>query len=269
MYYFSKIYRHRIIWAIVIPAISSLFFSIGATFAEPQVMHQYIKFFFYLNDPQNELAMMLTLIVYFVFLCCLIGVFTDDLQMHVTYCFTRKKNIMQWYFSMVALLAALSALVVLSYTLCGSAIILIFENYSAADFIVELSALIKTIILVWMFVFTASLFLNVMTLLIKKKYILPTAIVALSFFAAFIPFSIKNENTILLSLNPIARLNASLHTDILNTPYFERYSGSIDVNVYNLRFWDSFVYFASLSILAIIIGIIIVKKTDIAMKTED
>lgn len=269
MYYISKIYRHRIIWAIVIPAISSLFFSLAATSAEPQVMNQYIRFFFYANDPQTEFAMMLTLIVYFVFLCCLTGVFTDDLQTHVTYCFTRKKNIMQWYFSMVALLVALSAIAVLSYTLCGSAIILIFENYPAADFIVELNALLKTIILVWMFVFSTSLFLNVMTLLIKKKYILPTLIVALSFFAAFIPFSIKNENTILLSLNPIVRFNASLHTDILNTPYFEKYANSVNVDVYNLRFWDSFLYFVALSTLAFVIGIIIVKKTDIAMKTEE
>lgn len=269
MHYFSKTYRQRIIWATVIPAITAIFFSIAAASVEQQIANQYIKLFFYANDPQTEFAMILSMIVYFVFLCCLTGIFTDDLQIQITYCFTRKKNIMKWYFSMTGLLLLLSVISVLSYTLCGSIIIFILGNYSFSVFFIEINVLLKIIILVWLFVFCISFFINVIALFIKKKYIMPVMTVILSALAACLPFSIEKEKTILMSVNPIARLNASLHTDILNTAYFEDYANGIDVNLFDLKFGESVFYFIFLSAIAFVIGIIAVKKTDIAMKTEE
>lgn len=269
MYYLLKTYRHRTIWSMVIPFITAVFFSLAASSVNEQITNQYIKLFFYANDPQTVFAMLLSMIVYFVFLCCLTGVFTDDLQIRTTYCFTRKRNLLKWYFSMIRLLIFLSVISVLSYLLCGSIIIFILGNYTLSNFFFEINVLFKILILVWLFVFSVSFFINVLSLFIRKKYIMPIMIVMLSAFTACLSFSIKNENILLTSINPIARLNASLHTDILSTSYFENYSNSIDVHLFNLRFSGSVLYFIILSLIAFIIGIIAIKKTDIAIKMEE
>lgn len=269
MYYFFKTYRYRTIWSIVIPFITAVFFSIAATSGDKQLTNQYINLFFYANDPQTVLALLLSLIVFFVFLCCLTGIFTDDLQIQITYCFTRKRNLLKWYFSMIQLLVFLSVISLLSYSLCGSIIIFIFGNFTPSDFFFEINVLFKIIILVWLFVFSVSFFINVLSLFIRKKYIMPIMTVMLSAFAACLPFSIKNENKVLVSINPIARLNASLHTDVLSTSYFEKYSDSINVHLFDLRFLGSVFYFIFLSLIAFIIGIIAIKKTDIAIKMEE
>lgn len=262
-------YRYRTICSIVIPAITAIFFSLAAISDSQQITDQYIKLFFYANDPQTVFAMFLSLIVYFVFLCCLAGVFTDDLQIQITYCFIRKRNLLKWFFSMTRVLFFLSLISILSYSLCGSIIFYIFGNHSFSDFFLEINVLIKIIFLVWLFIFSFSFLINVMALFIRKKFIMPVIVVILSIFTACLPLSIKNKSTFLLSINPIARLNASLHTDILYTPYFENYVDSIDVNLFNLKFSDSVLYFMFLSSITFVIGIIAIRKTDIAMKLEE
>lgn len=269
MRYYPKIYRGRIMWSVIFSALTSFFFTLIALATPQSIENVYILVFFYSNDPETELAMILCLLLYFVFLCLLTGTFTDDLRIQITYCFTRKKNIVKWYLSMIGLLACLCTIVVTTYTLCSSLLLFTFGGYSFSDFLPHLGAILKIIALVWLFVFCASFFINIISLIIKKKYIMPFVIVVLSLFAAILPSSIKSGNNLLVSLNPVARLNASLHMDILSVPYFDKFTGAVDENALGLRFLDTVLYFLILSAIAFFIGLIVIKKTDIAMKSEE
>lgn len=269
MRYYPKIYRGRIMWSVMFSALTSFFFTLMAMAAPQSIENVYILSFFYSNDPETELAMILCLLLYFVLLCLLTGIFTDDLQIQITYCFTRKKNITKWYFSMIGLLACLCTIIVATYTLCSSILLFTFGNYSLSDLSSHIGAITKIIALVWLFVFCVSFFINVISLIIKKKYIMPFTVVVLSIFAAILPSSIKSDSKLLVSLNPVARLNASLHVDILSVPYFDKYVGDVDVAALGLHFWDTAFYFFILSAIAFFIGLIVIKKTDIAMKSEE
>lgn len=268
MYYVLKTYRHRILWAILIPALCSIFFSFAALSVPMSLISQYEEFFTYCNDPLTPSAMIIMVLVYLVFLCCLTGVFTDDMQIHVTYCFTRKKNIYRWLFSSIVFLAFLSFLAIFSYTICGNLVICIAKHISFQEFISEFSSLLKIVFLLWLFVFSMSLLINVFSLIFKKKYVLVLSISFLVVLAACIPFIIKSENKILYWMNPVIRMNFTLHSDIAPEYFEEFFFGNLDPSIFHMKFLTSILYFLILIVIAVIIGIFVVKKTDIALKEE-
>lgn len=269
MKHFFCIYKQRILSAVLIPFVTGLifsFFTIGNT-QECSLMLSFFRLFHYANDIKSITPMVLTATPYLVLLCSLTGVFTDDLKIQATYCFSRKKNITNWYFSRIGLLSILSVICVVVFFTIGSVVIIIFSKDSVITLLSNV-AIWKMLFLVIMYIFSFAFLINTFSLVIKKKYIFPVTALIIFIFSSLIPYSAISENKILLIINPMVHINAELHCDILPLSFLETI-GDTDWSFLGISFQNSCIYFCIVGIIAFIVGILIVNHTDIAFKEED
>ncbi|MBO5947436.1 hypothetical protein J6Q66_01215 [bacterium] len=263
------IYKQRILSAIVIPFVTGLifsFFTIGNT-QEYSLMLSFFRLFHYANDIKSITPMVLTATPYLVLLCSLTGIFTDDLKIQATYCFSRKKNITNWYISRIGLLSLLSVICVIVFFITGSTIIFIFSKDSVINLLTNF-AIWKMLFVVCLYVFSFAFLINTFSLVIKKKYIFPITALIIFVFSSLIPYSAASENKILLIINPMVHINAELHCDILPLSFLETISDT-DWSFLGISFQNSCIYFCIVGVIAFTIGILIVNHIDIAFKEED
>lgn len=268
--YFHRIYRQRIVWALLIPAATGLifgFFALSETREWPPLL-SFFRLFHFANDPENIAPMVLTAAPYLVLLCSLTGIFTDDLSIQTTYCFSRRKNVIRWYFSRIGALLFLSAVCVSVFFSVGSAVIVIAERRAFAEYDDCMDAILKMLFLTFLFVFGMGFAVNSASLLVKKKYIFPVTALIVFLFAAMISVAAKSENSFLMAINPMARINAELNCDILPQKFLD-FIGDDGWGALGLTFGGSCVYFSAVSVFAFLSGLFIVKHTDIALKEED
>lgn len=265
---FFCVNRQRIILVLAVSSFTGLIFALFTigNFEQSSYMLLFYRLFYYANDVKTVLPMILTATPYLILLCCLAGAFTDDFAIQTTYCFTRKKNIFNWYFSKVSMLFVFSVFGVSAFFIFGCAVIFV-SNDGIPDSETFVSCG-KILLSAFLFVFAIALLMNVFSLTVPKKYIFPVAALSILVFASIIPYSVTVGSCKLLFVNPVAHLNALLHCDVLPNEFAENIS-DIDLFFANMKFFGSCLYFSAVILCSFILGLIIIKYRDIAFNEED
>ena len=103
----------------------------------------------------------------------------QDIGIEATYCLTRHRKPLRWFAKKCALLAAVSAYAILLMQLSVTAVILLAGKSAARELAGALAPNLYLFLLSWLFVFTFSLALNLLSFSVAPRWLVPALLTVL------------------------------------------------------------------------------------------
>ncbi len=259
-----RLYRQRILVSMTVCCLCACMLSLVAIQGSlGDVLLNQLQAFYFMSDMTNVLAVILQLIPFTLFIICFIDLFRKDLQIEIIYCFTRERNLKRWFLKKLFLLSLFSFLMILFFRLLG----IIFLQISSPTGIDAISGTVLpnfyTVILAWLFVFTVSLLMNMLSFYVPVKWLLPALV--LLFFMLGLHFVYARNTKLQWLLNPIFHFYFKAHIEYLD------YVSPADAGftMPNFMVWQSVLFFFVVIMIISVIGYWRIKKIDFGLLLED
>jgi len=261
--YFLKINKQRILMVAFISSVIAVLFGLlsGAVPFEHFVSALETSIYFS-NDPLTVWAMVLFCIPYILFLTPLTGFFKQDFNIQTIYCFTRRKNYLEWYLKKSASLAAQALFSQLLFF--GLCIVTVFciADFPRESIAASAAFTLQAFALAWLFVFAFAFLMNALSFFASSKWILPAGVTFFTANAFLLPFSIEHES-FLRYLNPIVHINMTMHEGA--HPLFAQYSQMAP----GLKFWHSVLFFLAIIAVSFAAGYLKISRSDLGLMLDD
>ncbi len=259
-----RLYRERIIFLLTVSILSSLLLSLITVQAPLDSMFlNQLQSFYFMYDMTDALSVILQMIPFTIFIVSISGIFKLGIKTELTYYFTREQNLKKWFFKKVFVLVILSLFMLGIFQITGMVLVYMYSPVSVEVLLHTLLPNFYVLLLAWLFVFTFSLLINMISLYVSTKLLLPSFIFTIFIFGLHYVYA-KTAGIHWL-INPIVHFFFKNHIEYLNYAPLEDAS----IVIPGLMVWQSVLFFGVIIAVVTAIGYWKIKRTDLGLLLGD
>jgi len=259
-----RLYRERILFLVAVSVLSSLLLTFIAVQAllDNLFLNQ-LQSFYFMYDMTDALSVILQMIPFTIFIVSMSGIFKLGIKTELTYYFTREQNLKKWFFKKFFVLVVLSLLTLGVFQIVGIVFLYIYSGESAEALRNTFLPNFYVFLLAWLFVFTFSLLINMLSLYVPAKVLLPLFVFAI--FLLGLHYVYEKTAGVYVSINPITHFFFKNHVEYLDYAPLE----DATIVIPGLMTWHSVMFFLIIIAVITLIGYWKIKRTDLGLLLED
>lgn len=262
-----RIYRQRFLMLHLVCITCAVFFTaINLNIPYESLFERQIDAFYFTASVENLISLILMFLPHIMIIALLSDLFLQDIGIEAAYCLTRHRKPLRWFAKKCALLAAASAYAILLVQLTVIAVILFAGRCTVRELAGALAPNLYLFSLSWLFVFTVSLALNLLSFSVAPRWLMPVLLVVLFLFILQMRIAMKSKTG--WQWNPAIHFYLNCHAEFL--PFARQASEeAAKVLLPGLRVWHSLVYFGVLDAALLVLGYLRARRLEFGLLLED
>lgn len=207
-----RIYRQRFLLLNLVCIVCAVFFTVSnLDIPYESLFERQLDSFYFVNDVKDLIAIVLLFLPSIMIVALLSDLFLQDIGIEATYCLTRHRKPLRWYAKKCTLLAAASAYAILLMQLVVIVVIQLAGKGTTRELVGTLAPNLSLFLLSWLFVFTFSLALNLLSFSVAPRWLVPVLLVVL--FALFVQMKFAMGSKTYWQFNPAIHFYLRCHAE--------------------------------------------------------
>lgn len=262
-----RIYRQRFLLLHLVCIACAVFFTaVNLDIPYESLFERQVDAFYFTASVENLISLILMFLPHIMIIALLSDLFLQDIGIEATYCLTRHRKPLRWYAKKCTLLAAASAYAILLMQLVVIVVIQLAGKGTTRELVGTLAPNLSLFLLSWLFVFTFSLALNLLSFSVAPRWLVPVLLVILFFMILQMRIAMKSKTG--WQWNPAVHFYLNCHAEFL--PFARSAPEEAEKALLpGLKVWHSLAYFGGLDAMLLVLGCWRVRRLEFGLLLED
>lgn len=262
-----RIYRQRFLLLHLVCIACGVFFTaVNLDIPYESLFERQIDAFYFTANVENLISLILMFLPHIMIIALLADLFLQDIGIEATYCLTRHRKPLRWFAKKCALLAAASAYAILLMQLSVTTVILLAGKSTARELAGALAPNLYLFLLSWLFVFTFSLALNLLSFSVAPRWLVPALLAVL--FILILQMRIAMKSKTGWQWNPAIHFYLNCHVEFLFFAW-QASEEAAEALLPGLKVWHSLAYFSALDTALFALGYWRARRLEFGLLLED